>query len=177
MLLLLLLVLGGFKTKTTSWAHFRRRSRPRPRSKNQPGPVVLVVLYNTLHTTAATTHSYGCCFIGVHRRRPSQHQQLTQLSSSPALVFPPLLPSRPMKIGTIFVSPLPLGGTTFSSSASTYLFPNHTAVGKSTSKSSSLVNHFLFFFHRYLLLDSGLLVCTCKQKIHYFPLNFHDYFT
>lgn len=77
------------------------------------------------HTTATTTQSYGCCFIGSSSSSsPSKSASTarTQLSSSPALVF--LLPPRPMKIGTIFVSPRG------AAPPPRRIFPNHTAVGK-----------------------------------------------
>lgn len=59
-----LAVLGGFKTKTTSWAHFRRPSSSSSftteANKQKPAWSCGVMLY-TSHTT--TTHSYGCCWL------------------------------------------------------------------------------------------------------------------
>lgn len=85
-------VLGGFKTKTTSWAHFRRPSSSSSSSRSRP-----------LHTTAATTtHGYGWL------HRGSSSLSSSSKSASTATLFQWSFSfSRPMKIGTIFVSPPP----------------------------------------------------------------------
>lgn len=138
-------VLGGFKTKTTSWAHFRRpsssssRSRPRPRSKNQPGPaVVLCCTHHTLQQLEHTAMAAG--FIGVHRRRPSQHQQ-QQLSSSQLFFFPSDENRNDFRLSSALVPSS---------------FPNHTY----RKIDLLLVDHFPFSFGRNLFfpLDLGLPV-------------------
>lgn len=90
--------LGPFPSSIVVVVFVVLRSRPRPRSKNQPGPVVLCCTHP--HTTAATpSHSYGW----LHRGSSSSSKSAstaTLCSSRPwSFSF-----SRPMKIGTIFVS-------------------------------------------------------------------------
>lgn len=106
-------------------------------------------------------------FIEVHRRRrPSQHQQ--QLSSSPwSFSF-----SRPMKIGTIFVSPPRFPQAPF---LITYrkidllLLVDHFLPKTELSFFLRLTYDFLFD----IILFSILLIF----RLPLFPYNFHDYFS
>lgn len=99
---------------------FVRRSRPRPRSKNQPGPCVVLrcCTHHTLQQLRRHT-AMAAGFSEVHIRRPSPRAStatLFQCSRRGVFLFP-----RPMKIGTIFVSP-----QLRSLLASFGSFPNHT---------------------------------------------------
>lgn len=100
--LLLLLVLGGFKTKTTSWAHFRDDVHDRGQEVKTSldlwcGAAAAAAVQHITHYRDDDTQLWllaSSGFIAVVQ------VSINSLFST-ALVFP-LLPPRPMKIGTIF---------------------------------------------------------------------------